>query len=226
MHPATMSLRRFGLVVCLGLLVPACTTNPVAHRAPDPGYSCSLEKRGDFGLITASFELSLRAGWRSDFLTWDAGDGEFANPWITAAWYRTAERRFEMENGYVSITRHISLAKRQTLDLKLYLRTIAGAPRYPGSIMASEYERSGGPYHFRAEWSEVAALARGSPRLHLVAVDRKHKVVDDTVIDGAIFARATPHVEAAMRDLEAMIDNPSRACTFVEDLGTDDIVVT
>ena len=226
LHPATMWLRRFRLVAFFCLLAPACTTTIVEKRKAEPGYSCSLEKRGDFGLISANFELSLSAGWRNHFLNWDAGDGEFANPWITAAWFRTADGRFEMDNGYVSIMRHITVPKARALDLKLHLRTIAGAPRFKGSVISSDYQRSAGPYHLNADWSEVAALARGAPRLHLVAMDRKHKVVDDTVIDSAIFAKATPSIQAAMRDLEAMMNNPSGTCTFVDDLGTDDIVLT
>jgi hypothetical protein len=43
-------------------------------------------------------------------------------------------------------------------------------------------------------------------------VDRKHEVVDDIVIEAPILARVTPFVQAAMRDVEAMMDNPSGTC--------------
>ena len=45
-------------------------------------------------------------------------------------------------------------------------------------------------------------------------------------IDPAIFTRAEPHILEGFRELEAILADPARTCTFLEDLRSNDIILT
>lgn len=212
------------LVVALALTAAAPT-----KRKPEPGYSCKVEHRGDFGIIRADFVIKDSGEGPPAYLQWDAGDGTFRNPWITAAFFRQADGRYSLSHGYISIMRHIweqrPGKRRRPMKLRLELTTDP-AYTFASSRMASEVQLSGGPFHLQLSWLDAAALAEGSTVLYLVARNARHDVVDKSEIDRTIFARAEPHIRSAFAEIERMTARPAEFCTHADDLGTDDIVVT
>jgi hypothetical protein len=76
------------------------------------------------------------------------------------------------------------------------------------------------------DWSDIAAFARGTRELHLVAVDRRRKLVATAPIDPTIFARVEPHIIDGFRELEMILTNPAPTCDFLDDLKSNDVVIT
>ena len=214
------------LRLSLGLLLAGCAT--VNTRQVEEGYLCTSVDQGSFGVVSTEFELPKRGARRLGYVKWDAGDGTFANPWITGTWHSIDGRSFDIREGQVNIMRHIFDARGQIIPhrLSLQLRASEHLPRFSRSVAASAYEGPSGPHHYRGDWTEVEALGRGSPTLHLIAIDEKRRIWDQAPVNGAIFARATPHIEAALRRAEQMFLEPEKYCEFVEDLRADDLVVT
>nr|WP_294816603.1 hypothetical protein [uncultured Sphingomonas sp.] len=208
-------------------LAPAAAGLP--KRTPEPGYECKIDRRGDFGLIKTEFQIPDSGEKRAGYIRWDAGDGQFQNPWITAAFFRQKEGGYSLGHGYVSIMRHIWARgpgkKPGTLKLRLELTTnpIMG---FPSSRMTGDIERSGGPFHIQLDWSDTSSLASGSSRLYLIARNSHREVVDQVNIDRTIFSRAEPHILAAFSEADRMMNNPRAFCEHKDDLGTDDIVLT
>ncbi|MBS0478509.1 MAG: hypothetical protein JSR79_04335 [Proteobacteria bacterium] len=200
-----------------------------AKRKPQPGYACTIEHRGDFGVIKADFQIMDSGEPPSAYLQWDAGDGTFKNPWITGAFFRKADGRYALDYGYVSIMWHIWERRpgKRPRPLKLSLE-LTTDPTYgfASSHMVGAVERSGGPFHIQLGWLDTAALAKGSTKLYLVARNAKHNLVDKVDVDRTIFARAEPHIVDALVEIERMTRRPAEFCAHADDLGTDDIVVT
>lgn len=198
-------------------------------RTSQPGYQCKIEDRGDFGLIQADFQILDSGEPHTGYIKWDAGDGQFRNPWITAAFFRQKDGSYSLGNGYISIMRYIwdrRPGKRPgTLKLRLELTTNP-TMAFQSSRMAGDIERSGGPFHIQLDWSDAAALAAGASQLYLVARDSHHDTVDQVALDRLMFSRAEPHIRSAFSKAEKMTTDPRSLCVHSDDLGTDDIVVT
>lgn len=100
---------RFLILFCLGVAAwdfpNAMATQP--KRKPEPGYVCKVEKRGDFGLVQSEFQVLDSGETHFGYIKWDAGDGQFKNPWITAAFFRQKDGHYSLGHGYISIMRHI-----------------------------------------------------------------------------------------------------------------------
>lgn len=192
-----------------------------------PGYECRYEREGDFGKVSAQFEVP-REGQPSEwpYLQWEAPDGPIKEPHVGAGFFRTADGRYRIENGYASISWHVWAPDRRPLTLSLQLRTRPEPPRYSRAALAGEFRRSGGPFGLTVDWSDLAAFARVARELHLVALDRRYRLVATAPLDPALVTRAEPHIVEAFRELEAMIADPEPNCTFLEDLRSNDIVVT
>ena len=220
------------LLTALSLTLAGCAVTPhPAIQPPMPGYRCAINDRGDFGVIKADIEVDITGKFRSGYIGWDAGNGEFANPWITAAFFRGADGHFRLDRGSIDIMRHIWRNRPgkppSVLELSLELSTAPDAAEmYSTAHLASPYERSGGPFHITARWNDIAALASGGQHLYLIARDRKRKAVDQIELDRTSFGRATPHLEAAFIRAETMMADPATHCTHVDDLIERDIIVT
>lgn len=210
----------------LGLGLAACFS--YAEPAPaQAGYACSFEKEGDNGTFSANFEIP-RQGPPSErvVVQWEAPVGGLGTPRISAAFYSDSAGRFSMENGYVRIGWHVHDPRRRPLTLSLQLRSRPGLPPYGRGAFASEFTRSSGPYSLAGDWSDIAAFARGARALHLIAVDRKHRLVATAPIDATVFARAEPAIAAALAEVGQIINNPGQSCAFLENLKSNDIILT
>lgn len=212
------------------LLLSGCATVDAAPgNAPQPGYRCHFEQRGSFGVISSDFDVRSTGERDGAYIRWDAGNGDFANPWVTGAWFRQPDGHFSLDYGYISIMRHIwerrlgKPPRPMTLSLELS-PTIA--PIMKTSRLASDLQRSGGPFHLQLNWSDVAAMARGSSNLYLIARNSRLEVVDQVGLDRTTFARAEPHITSAFETVNRMLADPSGHCSKVEDLRDDDIIVT
>jgi hypothetical protein len=220
-HPTTAR----SLAAALLAATASCAT--VSPSVAQPGYECSFKRQGVFGTLSADFELPLK-GQASipPFLRWETDYGPGLAPRISAAFYRMEDGRYRTDNGYASIGWHVWDPGRRPLTLSLQLRTRPEVPKYARAVLASEFEQSGGPFHLNVEWSEVAAFARGARELHLLALDRTGKLVASAPIDPAIFTRAEAPIVEAMRELEGIVANPAPTCRYLDDLESNDIVVT
>lgn len=216
-------------ILCLGAAGLILTAAAPAKRKPEPGYACKIEHRGDFGLIQADFQIMDTNEVRSSYLKWDAGDGQFKNPWITAAFFRQSDGRYSLSHGYVSIMRHIWEGRpgKRPRPLRLSLElTTDPTFAFATSRMAGRIERSGGPFYLQLNWLDAAALSKGSAQLYLVARNARREVVDKADVDRTIFARAEPHIVTAFAEIERMTLRPAEFCTHADDLSDDDIVIT
>ena len=216
---------RVAALLAAALAAGAAFARPPAK--PQPGYQCRYERQGDFGEISADFEIP-REGTATipPFLRWETVGAPLLAPQISAAFYRSEDGRFRIENGYATISWHVWDPKRRPLTLSLQLRSRPEAPRFGQAALAGGFEQSGGPFHLNVDWSDVVSFARGARELHLVAIDRKRRVVAATPVDGTIFERAEPHILAALGEVEAIIANPAAACDYLEDLRSNDIILT
>ena len=208
-------------------------TSGEAHAAgkqPEPGWKCTLEERGPFGVISSAFEISKRPEVLPAYLSWRDGNGTFMNPRISAAWLRKPGGSYSLDYGYVYITRDIRKpgagTRPRTQKLRLEVRTTLNEPRFGAAVIAGTVQRSAGPFSIQVDWQDLASLARGAPHLYLVARNTKGKMVDHVEIEREIFDRAAPYVEAAMRKIEAIYAAPASHCTHFDDLRETDIVLT
>lgn len=217
-------------VILIGCSVVTSTAyTQSTKRIPQPGYQCQIEKRGTFGVIKSDFQIFDSGQINGAYIRWDAGNGQFANPWITGAWFKNKNGHFSIENGYISIMRHIWDIKpsrrprpmRLSLELTSNLQTAYGTAR-----IASKIERSGGPFHLQVNWNDASALARGPDALYVAARNSRKELVDYIEIDRAAFSRAEPEIKATFGEVEKMLASPAEKCARSEDLGTDDIIVT
>ena len=196
---------------------------------PQPGYQCAYDARGAFGVVSSDFKVRSSGRIDGAYVRWDAGDGNFANPWITGAWFWRPDDRFSLDYGYVSIMRHIweNQPGKQPRPLKLTLELSAtNAPAMRASRLSGDLESSGGPFHLQLNWSDAAAMGRGSAHLYLIARNSSLEIVDQVEIDRAMFERAEPHIRTAFEAVERMLADPAKTCSYVEDLREDDIIVT
>jgi hypothetical protein len=196
---------------------------------PQSGYQCAYEERGAFGVVSSNFEIRSPGETGGGYVQWDAGTTS-TNPMISGAWFRHAVPGFSLDYGYVSIMRHIwekrAAGKRpRPLELSLAL-SATNAPGMNTSRLATEFQRSGGPFHIQINWRDAAAMAQGAARLYLVARNRRADVVDEVELDRTMFERAEPHIAAAFDAVERMIADPARHCTYVEALRQDGIIAT
>jgi hypothetical protein len=195
--------------------------------AAQAGYECRYEKEGAYGKLSAEFELPIDGqAALPPYLRWEGPVGSIGSPRLSAAFYRMTDGRYGLENGFASFQWDVRDRHRRTLKLSVQLRTRPEPPRYGRTALASPLQRSGGPFLLNVEWSDAAALARGARELHLVAVDRKFRLVATVPIDPTIVTGAEPHIIDGFRELEAIIADPARTCTFRDDLQGDDIVLT
>lgn len=134
-----------------------------------------------------------------------------------------------MDYGYVNFLWHIwdqehgTKARPLTLSLEL---TTTTAPTMKSSRMASELERSGGPFYLSVPWGDAYAMARGTENLFVVARDAKFNIIRHSEIDRRIFEQVEPHLKAAFNSVRSMIADPAKHCTSTNDIHDHDIVVT
>ena len=192
-----------------------------------PGYHCVYRKDGAFGRLSADFEIP-RDGQASipAYLRWEAPRGDYRAPWVSAAFYRMADGHYRIDNGYASIAWQLPIPLRRTLTLSVQLRSRPEPPIYTRTALAGDYERTGGPIHLSVDWSDFAAFARGATELHLVAVDRHRRLVATAPVDRALVALAEPQIRASLAELEDLVADPAPRCEFLEDLRSNDVVVT
>jgi hypothetical protein len=196
-----------------------------AKRTPEPGYECKIEDRGDFGLIQSDFQILDSGKPHTGYIKWDAGNGQFQNPWTTAAFFRKTDGSYSLDQGYVLIQRGIITKRSGSQKLRLEVTTTP-ATESGTSRMAGNIERSGGTFHLQLNWPDVSALAIGSHHLYLVARDSHRKLVDKISLDRMMFSRAEPHILSAFVKIGIMTADPHSFCIRSDDLGSDDIVVT
>lgn len=197
-------------------------------RQLQPGYQCKIERRGTFGLVQSHFEIADTGKVDAGYVSWDAGNGEYQNPWFTAAFYRQRGGGYSLSNGYVSVMWHIwdEHAGKRPKPLDLSLELTANLNPIVSTRLIGKIERSGGPFHLQLDWLDAAAIGRGSTKLFLIARNKHRAPVRQVEIDRAMFARAEPVLLAVFVDVERMIADPRRMCTHTDDLSADDIVVT
>ena len=214
-------------IAAVAALALAGAQAPARPPAPQPGYHCSYDRQGDYGSLSADFEVP-RDGHAPvpAYLSWAAGGATYRDPHISAAFYRRADGHYRVDNGFAAISWWVAIPRGRTLNLSLQLRTRPEPQLYSRALLASEFERTGGPLHVSVDWSDIAAFARGARALYLVAVDRHRRVVATAQIDQSVFARAEPHIVAALSELEAIIANPAATCEFLDDLRSNDVIVT
>ncbi|QFT78291.1 hypothetical protein FIU90_12140 [Erythrobacter sp. THAF29] len=163
------------------------------------------------------------------FVKWDAGDGNYQNPWITAAWYLNPDQRFELKNGYANVMWHIWQidGKARDVDDKLALefRVDGNEHRFGNARLSSPYQRSGGPFHISVDWLLLSSLAKGADELFLVARDEENAELLSVAVDPQIFARARPKVIEVMRDIEGKIADPESHCDRHDFSEEDNIIV-
>ena len=214
----------------LGLLASSCAHSAAQPQAPraSMGYLCEISRAGDFGLV--STDIRIRDGERPEgYLRWDAGDDTFRNPWVTAAWFMTPERTFDIRNGYSNVMWHIwdFAGERRNTRKKLHLEfRVDGNPqRYGDARLASPHQRSGGPFHISVHWPTIAALAAGAQELYLVALDEKGVEKTRVAIDPKIYAAAEEAVVPVMREIEAMLADPAARCKRHDFTEEDSIIL-
>jgi hypothetical protein len=218
------SIVRIAAIQAVALtLCPLFASPPAAQ----PGYHCQYERHGDYGRLSADFEIPREGRAEPPaYLRWEAATAPFPAPYVSAAFYRMADGHYRIENGYASISWHVWDPRRRPLTLSLQLRSRPEAPRFGRAALAGDFDRSGGPFSMDVDWSDVASFARGARELHLVAINRERQVVATTMIDRTIFERAEPHIIAALGEIEAIVSNPAATCEFLDDLRSNDIIVT
>lgn len=222
---------RSRLLLCLSSVVTCASAfaQSAIKPPPQPGYYCKAESRGNFGLIETDLAIYDAGHRQRSSIHWDAGDGFFQNPWITASFFRRSNERFSLANGYISIMRHIwdgqrgDLSRPMKLKLELTIppRARSQAPQLVGSL-----QESGGPFHMDLAWLAATEFVHGSSHLSLVARNKQGGIVDKAELDPAIFDRAQPHILAAFEQAERMISAPQKLCIRSDDLDASDIVVT
>lgn len=225
---ATLRLRSaLALGASAALLIGAAPAKK--QRAPQPGYQCDMERRGDFGLVKSHVEIFDTGKVEPGHIGWDAGDGTYRDQWFTAAFFRQPDGGYSLGSGYGAVMWHIWNERpgKRVSPLALSLELTANPNPMPvASRIAGKIERSGGPFHLQFDWLDDAALGRGSSKLYLIARNKRREAVRQVAVDGAMFARAEPVLLAVFAEVQHMIADPGRWCTHVDDLGADDIVVT
>ncbi|MEE4207842.1 MAG: hypothetical protein V2I43_01065 [Parvularcula sp.] len=219
------------IVGLLGLLLVSCASLPSStsqDTRPKFGYRCEATRSGAFGLVEVS--IDMRDGQQPQgFVKWDAGDGTYQNPWITAVWYMGENQRFSLDNGYADVMWHISQIDRKGRDiddaLSLQFRASTNERSYGNARLSSPYQRYGGPFHISVDWPLLSSLAAGTDQLFLVAQDDERVERLRIAIDPEIFVRAEPHVIEVMREIEGKISNPASACKRHDFTEEDSIIV-
>lgn len=220
-----MKLAPFRIAALFATALPIAPA-PAAPVAAQPGYHCDYQQQGDYGRLSADFEVPQN-GQPSPpaYLRWEAVGQAYPGPQVSAAFYRMPDGHYRIENGYAAISWSPTGLGRNPRTLSLQLRSRPEAPRYTRGAIASAFER-GGPLHLEVDWSDMAAFARGARELHVVAVDRHYRLVGTTPIDRSVFERAEPHIVTALGELERLIAHPAGTCEFLEDLRSNDVVLT
>ena len=221
---------RIVIVSLLGLAASSCVhgaAEPPAARA-SMGYICALSKAGDFG--TVSTDIRIRDGEQPiGYIQWDAGNDTYRNPWVTAAWYMSPERTFDISNGYSNVMWHIwdFAGERRNTRKKLQLEfRVDGNPRrYGNARIATEPQRSGGPFHISVEWTTISTLAKGTDELFLVALDEKGAEKTRVAIDPKIYSAAEQEVQPFMREIEVMLADPASRCQRHDFTEEDSIIL-
>ncbi|MEO1221494.1 MAG: hypothetical protein AAFY42_09110 [Pseudomonadota bacterium] len=193
------------LVCALALITTSCAHSPQhpdRNLEPIFGYRCEAQRSGSFGIVEV--DINMRDGQKPHgYVKWDAGDGAFKNPWITAAWYMDSSGEFEPDNGYVNVMWHIwqidGVPRDTDEKLSLQYRVSTNERSYGNANLSSPYQRSGGPFHISVDWSLLYSIAAGTDELYLIAVDEDRAEQLRIEIDHSIFAAALPHVIDVMR---------------------------
>lgn len=219
------------IVVATGLLVASCAhsgQDENTHVRSKLGFVCSSQKAGSFGLVEVTMRIRDGDG-PEGYVKWDAGDGSYQNPWITAAWYMDSSQQFDINNGYANVMWHIWQIDGRNRDvddeLSLEFRVDANERRYGNADLSSPYQRSGGPFHISVDWPLLASLAAGTDELFLVARDEQRAERLRIAIDPEIFARAEPHVIEVMREIENKVASPQSHCERHDFTEEDSIIV-
>lgn len=226
------SIRLSGTALATCLLITClsgCASDGVRakQQAKVPDYDCSVEMQTPVGKISATRTLSSKGHQLVINAKWDAGDGTFANPWITAFWVAGGTSEIDFDQGTVDIMWHLWKSKggrpaSQRLRLELQARDAQsndlGAPLRGGAS-----ETSGGPFHFDGRWSDVSMLAASSPQLELVARNDRGEFMYQTSVAPKIFSGVLSKVQEALRETSTMSRDVVHRC---EIHGNDDIVVT
>ena len=219
-----------GLSIAFGLMasLPGCVSDRVRtdQHAKKPNYDCVEEAQTPIGKVSVTRTLNSEGRQLVTTAKWDAGDGNFANPWITAFWVAPGTSEIDFNRGTIDIMWHLHRVEKgrpfsQRLRLELQSED-AGSNDFGPTLKGGQLETSGGPFHFDSHWADVTTLARSAPRLVLVARDGNDDVKYKVSIDPAIFNGVLERVRESLRVSFATSKDFSHQCKAER----DDIIVT
>ena len=214
-----MTLRTSGTLTILVVVGCAAPGARIDRRVPSPGYRCTIEESGEFGGISADIEIEDSNPRPHGLITWNARP-DFPQSRITGAWL-TRGNKFTIDNGYLSLQ---MLNGAIASKISVELRAASEPSTIGGSRLASG--PSGSSDTVNADWNDVAAMARGTTQLYLLARDKKGRIFNRVAIESRLFVRAERPIAIAIEKANQMIADPARLCTRVEDLRDDEIIIT
>lgn len=200
-----------------------------AKAAPQSGYHCLYEDRGSFGLISGMFDVTTTGEVIGGEVLWEGAGTSIEAPRIGGEWFMRVDHQFSIEDGTVNFFWHIwdsdHRSRRRSLTLSLELTTVIESTTRSSRI-ASGLERSGGPFYLIVASSDAFAMARGAEKLFIVARNKKYKIVKQSQIDPGLFEPIEQRIKLAFDRVQSMIADPSKYCTFTNDVDDEHVVVT
>jgi hypothetical protein len=213
-------------------------SGPAPPRVAEPGYQCRYVRHGDFGTISANFDIPRSGAPPRGSVRWEAPDQ--SQPLLfSSEWQLTRSRHFRREDGQARISAPLADDDVQSDYIDLYVR--AGPEQRftnPYTMNDSMLDGGGGLiheawtnlWHFNTGWSEIIAFGRRYPRFYLFAVRdlalNRPVMFARFEIDPAPFLRADQPVQMALDEVERMIATPALSCAAVPDLPPPPIIVT
>jgi hypothetical protein len=205
-----------GLSACTGGGRPA----PGAHVAK-PGYVCNIGVPLENG---ASAQATLDAAGRQVSARWEwkAADPETFLQ-IEGVLMVDGPRPLRVQDGYASVQWYVPLppAEQRAL-LRLELRADPDSRAWTASGFVGD-PRQGGKYLVMASWPDMAAFARGAPRLYAVLRDRQAAIMKRTSVDSALFARGEAQIAATLDGLARKVADFRASCEAIDDI--DPVIV-
>lgn len=212
------------LIAILG----GCASNRTSDALLAKGrrYECSAELQTAAGKVASRRMVDVRGQQIVVSASWDARNGQYTNPWITGFWVHGGNGDIKLEQGDFRIMWHVWKHGKngfvpQTLRLELHRQADNAAQA--AEPLVGKYAKSSGPFHFEANWADVAKFAESGSRLTLLARDKRGHVVDQTEIDAKIISPVSGEIRDIL-DKSAMLARGASHQCKVE--GADNIVVT
>jgi len=216
--PATLLPALLALSGCVNFEHPE-RTRDVARR----GYECSVGRAFQDSvwfnrtLDEAGQQVAANMEWRGPV-------GDYSRPRVGVIWTVHGANPIRVQDGvaFISWARTAPGPGRPRL-VRLELSTNPDGQGWPGAAFAGSYQRFG-EYSLDANWSDLAAFARGAPQLIAVLRDREGVIVDQAAIDPALFTRAAGEVAATLERMRVASADFRNQCRRVEDVEPHIIV--